>query len=448
MQFVMGGVNGKYLRDITENAANETQEVLAAVAYANESALLFDWCLDNEIPIRFYGRLEEGVAVDTSILSKFLNEKSARFQCRLVQHHHAKVIWWREYGLYVGSANLTNSAWYKNVEAGCFFPESEISDEMAADIRELFDLLDRNSTPLTEELLAAMRKRAKQIASSQLPSDEFWSSPSFNKWTGLNQAGKRKVVDQRREAFLTEWHSTLQLLRTIGERVSEPENRPSWIDANAPAGAQGDQFLHAHYYERTFDKRRALYAEHYEQNKHDPDGSLQGAISWWRSLLKAPSEEDVMLNSTAPALRKMLSAEAIDKMSYEEFREICMGIHAIKDYARRVANKAVSLKEDGTKYSIPTKVDALSSRIWNDSSAGGHSVRELMKFVLYEGTEAQLPERLWSAVHDQNWKIEGLGVSALGELVGWALPDRFPPRNGRTSKALKSLGYDVKVHVG
>jgi len=49
----------------------------------------------------------------------------------IIQHHHAKVIWWREYGLYIGSANLTASAWYKNVEAGCFFPESEISDEMA-----------------------------------------------------------------------------------------------------------------------------------------------------------------------------------------------------------------------------------------------------------------------------------------------------------------------------
>ncbi len=66
---------------------------------------------------------------------------------------------------------------------------------------------------------------------------------------------------------------------------------------------------------------------------------------------------------------------------------------------------------------------------------------------LYGGPEAQLPERLWAAFHDPKWKIEGLGVSALGELVGWALPDRFPPRNRRTSKSLQSLGYEVTVHV-
>ena len=224
-----------------------------------------------------------------------------------------KVIWWREFGLYIGSANLTNSAWYKNVEAGCFFPEAEITDEMAEDIRELFDMLGRNSTPLTEELLAAMQKRAMQIASTEPPSEEFWRSPSFNKWAGLNQFGKKKAIDRRREAFLAEWHSTLQLLRNIGDQVSEPKNRPSWVDADAPAGAQGDQFLHAHYYQRTFEGRRALYADYFERNKRDPDASLQDAINWWRSLPQAPSEEDVMLNTTAPSLRQMLTAEAINQ---------------------------------------------------------------------------------------------------------------------------------------
>lgn len=448
MQLMMGGINGNYLRNITENAASDTQEVLAAVAYATDISLLFDWCWGNSIPLRFYGRLDDGVAVSTSILSTFLNRKSARFQCRLVQHHHAKVIWWREYGLYIGSANLTQSAWYKNVEAGCFFPEAEISDDMAADILDLFAVLDRNSTPLTDELLAVMQKRAKQLSASEPPSDEFWDSPSFTKWSGLVQTAKKKAVDRQRQTFLEEWHATLQQLRDIGHMVSQPENRPSWIDTDAPVGAQADQFLHAHYYQRTFDGRRALYADFFERNKHDSDTALREAINWWRSLSKAPSEEDTMLNKTAPMLRAALAEDTIDEMNYEGFREICMGVHAIKDYARRVANKAVALREDGTKYTIPEKVDALSKRIWDGKSAGGHSVVQLLKHILYGGPESELPERLWLAVHDPKWKIDGLGVSALGELVGWALPDRFPPRNGRTSKSLKSLGYDVTVHVG
>ena len=323
MQLMLGGINGNYLTNITLNAAAETQEVLAAVAYSTEMDLLFDWCWNNHIPLKYFGRLDEGVAVKPSILAAFLARKSAGFQCRLVQHHHAKVIWWREYGLYIGSANLTASAWYKNVEAGCFFPESEINDEMAGDILELFDVLERNSTPLTDELVAVMQKRAKQIAATEPPPDEFWNSPSFNKWSGLVQTGKKKATDRRRDTFLEEWHSTLQHLRDIGNLVSKPENRPSWIAPNAPAGAQGDQFLHAHYYQRTFDGRRALYADYFEQNRRDPDAALKEAVQWWRSLPKAPSEEDVMLNTTTPMLRDALTLEAIDEMNYQGLRAAC-----------------------------------------------------------------------------------------------------------------------------
>ncbi len=66
--------------------------------------------------------------------------------------------------------------------------------------------------------------------------------------------------------------------------------------------------------------------------------------------------------------------------------------------------------------------------------------------MLYGGPEDDLPARLWEATTEGPWKIDHLGVSALGELVGWALPNRFPPRNNRTSKALRSLGYAVAVH--
>ena len=62
-----------------------------------------------------------------------------------------------------------------------------------------------------------------------------------------------------------------------------------------------------------------------------------------------------------------------------------------------------------------------------------------------EGQHIQVRTNLLS--EHAKWKIDGLGISALGELVGWALRDRFPPRNGRTSKALKSLGYNVTIHV-
>jgi hypothetical protein len=447
MRLIMGGINGHYLSNITMNCAPDTEEVVAAVAYAADSTLLFDWCWQKNIPLKFYGRLDDDVAVSVPILTDFLSKRSPNFVCRLVQHHHAKVIWWRGVGAYIGSANLTDRAWYKNIEAGCFFSEEEIDDAMASDLLDLFATLEKNATPLTAEVLEEMKRRARALTRAMPDSKDFWASPSFKKWSGLVQTTPKSATHRKREAFLEEWHATLQDLRNIGTQVSQPENRPVWISESAPAGAQADQFLHAHYYQRTFDGRKANYDAFFERNKGRREQALAEAMQWWKLLPAAPSSEDKMLNNTAPFLRSALAEQQLQSMTEEKFHEICMGVHAIKDYARRVPNKAVGLPDNGTQYTIQQKVAALSKRIWNDRSAGGARVNEILRHVLYGGSGELLPERLWQAVNESKWKMDGLGISALGELVGWALPDRFPPRNGRTSKALKSLGYDVTVHV-
>lgn len=447
MRLIMNGINGDYLRNIVENSTKDTEEVLAAVAYATEVDLLFDWCWKNKISLKYYGRLDERIAVNINILNDFLEKKSLNYTCKLVQHHHAKIIWWRGVGMYIGSANLTNSAWYKNVEAGCFFEEAEINDVMANDVFDLFKTLDANSTPLTEELVKEMQIRSKALEKSVADAAEFWDSPSFKKWPGLVQTAAKKANDRKRDAFLEEWHATLQKLRDIGQQISQVVNRPSWVDSDAPAGAQADQFLHAHYYQRTFEGKKANYKHFFEENKSCSADALSEAITWWRNLSKAPDEEDTMLNITAPHLRSLLTEKAPLEMDETAFQAICKGVHSIKNYARHVPNQIVNLPSDGSQYSIQQKVDALATRIWHDQSSNGERVKRLLGYILYDGSDEQLPERLWQGVTDPKWKIDGLGISSLGEIVGWALPDRFPPRNGRTSKALKSLGYDVTVHV-
>lgn len=234
MKLILGGINGHYLRDITENAARETEEVLAAVAYATHTELLFDWCATNQIPLRFYGRLDDQVAVTVPVLESFLRRKSAIHVCKLVQHHHAKVIWWRGVGVYLGSANLTDRAWHKNVEAGCFFPDDEITDEMAADLHALFATLEQHATPLTQELVNEMRWRAQELQRARVDAKKFWEHSSLITWPGLVQTTAKGAAQRRRDTFLKEWYATLQQLRNIGTAVSRPQNRPGWINSAAP----------------------------------------------------------------------------------------------------------------------------------------------------------------------------------------------------------------------
>jgi hypothetical protein len=128
------------------------------------------------------------------------------------------------------------------------------------------------------------------------------------------QTGPASASSKKRADFLKEWHATLQDLRDIGNAVSQPANRPGWISGGAPAGAQADQFLHAHYYQRTFDGRKANYAAFFEANKGRRVDAPAEAMAWWQKLPAAPSSESEMLNVTAPFLQAVLSEERVRSM--------------------------------------------------------------------------------------------------------------------------------------
>ena len=93
MRLIMGAINGHYLREITQRAVGNTEKVSAAVAYAADTSLLFNWCLDHNIPLKFYGRLDPDVAVKVPTLQTFISRRSAKFACSLVHRHHAQGIW-------------------------------------------------------------------------------------------------------------------------------------------------------------------------------------------------------------------------------------------------------------------------------------------------------------------------------------------------------------------
>jgi hypothetical protein len=98
---------------------------------------------------------------------------------------------------------------------------------------------------------------------------------------------------------------------------------------------------------------------------------------------------------------------------------------------------------NGNRIDMTTKTKALARFLFSRRSQSGSSALQFLNHVLYGGTDDAFPTRLREGTVDDAWKIEHLGISALGELVGWALPDKFPPRNNRTSKALYALGYPV-----
>jgi phosphatidylserine/phosphatidylglycerophosphate/cardiolipin synthase-like enzyme len=79
----------------------------------------------------------------TFTYGKLLANTKNNIFCKLVpDRSHSKIIWWKGYGAYIGSANLTESAWYTNIESGIFFTESDLySSNLIEQLEEFFDNL-------------------------------------------------------------------------------------------------------------------------------------------------------------------------------------------------------------------------------------------------------------------------------------------------------------------
>jgi hypothetical protein len=92
------------------------------------------------------------------------------------------------------------------------------------------------------------------------------------------------------------------------------------------------------------------------------------------------------------------------------------------------------------------RVKLFASLIMRERNRLGWDIRGLLEYVLYGGADESLWERLYNAGRNAEYSIPRYGLNSTAEVVGWARPEIAPPRNGRTSKALYALGFNVKIY--
>ena len=445
MKLIANTLNGNYLQNILPSPDDDVDGVFAAIAYGNDvNEKLITNCVDNRFRMDIWMRYDHTVPVAVPLLKKLLKHHKDNIFCKLIPDYlHSKVIWWQGFGAYIGSANLTDRAWMTNIEAGLFLSDGELQENgMTAELEELFGglrSLDK-AFNLTQEVVEEMEAiQAKRMAlinlGKELRKTPIWEGPAF-----LN---KEKAKDRQKESFRKEWHETLTVLRNIGEQLAD--NRPVWVDANIPIEWQIDQFLHAFYYNKVGEGNLKPFEDYFQNNKHNPQTALAEEIKWWRSTAEAPSNEDFNFYDSAPYIRDHLAKDRILNLTEEELTFICSYTHATKDHVIKMKLSTLGhpeLKSLGRDERLPL----YSKWLLEQRNNKGWSVLELLNYVLYGGADDELWERLYTAARNPDYTLPHYGLNSIAELVGWARPEVAPPRNGRTSKALRALGYDVRIY--
>ncbi len=463
MQTILGKLNGTFLVNTLTQSYPVSKSIRAAVAYADYHEPLVEHLRRHpEVRLKFYGRMDETSAVSLRLLDWFLKKAPPTAECFLVNGaYHPKVIWWHGYGAYVGSANLTRNGWERNIEAGLFLTEDELEElGVAEHLDDLFVELDRISLRLTDELYAKLDAIEKERRRVQPQLDAV--KRKFDELLGKEKpyAGQTTVVrpserpSKARQEFVDEWRATLQRMRTLCRDFEAMRKRPAWVPADANPTVHFDQFLHGYYYHvvlKSSDEGDSAtkVGQLYERNKGSPEKALASAADWWAALPEPPStgalgNEENFIRERAPRMRELLTAAALDRMTEEMFVDALGKVYAFRDHARRVENAIYGLPSDHHE-TEDERIQRFAKWIWTRRSDAGKTVVDLLRFIIHGNDPADAVDRLWLAMRDKRWRLPRLGKSSLGEVLGWARPDDYPPRNDRTNKALRALGYDVQV---
>lgn len=118
-------------------------------------------------------------------------------------------------------------------------------------------------------------------------------------------------------------------------------------------------------------------------------------------------------------------------------------MHAFKTHARQMKNSTLGLPRSHSETEVE-RSNRVARWLWDMKREDSQlHIKDLLEFLVWGQTVPNMTERLWMVTKDHKWRYDHFGPSSLGEAVGWARPDLFPPRNNRTNKALRSLGHDV-----
>jgi hypothetical protein len=449
LALIAGEINGKGLFKLTESLTPTCLEVRAAIAYASiDNMILLNACKAAGKTLTFYGRYDQSVPVHPDIIKWFLEEANPNFVCRVVPDRlHAKVIWWMGEGVYIGSANMTQRAWFNNIEAGTFLSEKQLEEaNLHGELERFFAATYEHSQPITNEFFLHLCR----LAQSRKPIDKEEAEhrkripPFFGKSGALVPGTSSLAHSQEFLNFQREWNESLQFLRDIGEKLDRNVNRPRWVPEDTPMGAHVDQFIHAYYYKSVQGGRGESFVRSANQsNRLNRSAALDDAIIWWRASSFDFQEEKIYLEEWATLIRETFERDKILNLSEPEFAAAMSHIHALREVARYRKNSELQLPE--VQQDMDVKVAAHLRELWRARNRKGQGILELLNDVIWSNS-GKVEWRIWSAACAPNSKISHVGLSTLGELVGWVRPYNYPPRNNRTLKGLFSLGYPVRPY--
>jgi phosphatidylserine/phosphatidylglycerophosphate/cardiolipin synthase-like enzyme len=161
LKLIANSINNEYLSNVIEGIdRSQLERIDAAVAYVTEIDGIEKLARQTGVPFALYA-LGDGEFPHQRVTQAFVSRNAPlNWQLLLTRDYfHAKVLWFRGVGAYIGSANLSQKAWFQSIECGVWISEDELANQGVDDeLRGFFSGLadggrfvqatERGTTPL------------------------------------------------------------------------------------------------------------------------------------------------------------------------------------------------------------------------------------------------------------------------------------------------------------
>lgn len=359
-----------------------------------------------------------------SVLQKALQNPLVQIRYYTDRGFHAKLYIVGNVAL-VGSANLTDSGLKTNREVSVVLRKDE--DSGFGDLVTLYDMFWSSAVTLTADILAQYEQAFRLIGSPKEEA-EFQAKLELlvpKAHVPSAKVGSEKVSKER--AFLQKYHRKYdeqlipafreaeRVFLDFGQRRPEFERDDPLIEIGRFLGwcrlvhAPGESWKETALAGSDERRKRILF-------------SLNG---WLTSTDTKAGDMYDADKETGRILRlrdAMASPEVIADLSYDDLFDALIGVHAFNDRLRHVTGGLGGLKAQFEENSLPR-------------------IKATLSHLLY-GSGIAL-NRAYDCIHNEQWKLSGFAEGCVMELLGWLDTSR-PPINGRTVKALRFFGFDVR----
>ncbi len=408
-----------FIKNAIDRFTHDSPNVYIAVAFFTENTVIKE-ILSKRCLIRLIIRL--GFPTNPFALKSILGLPNVEIRYFTNRAFHPKLFIFGDTLALVGSANLTKAAILTNQE---IMISVSSEDSRFTELASLFAEYWNDAKVLTHDILEQYSSVYNKHKHLSKKIKHFDDTVIEHLGDVVSHNIQRDVTRESKEnVFLDTYRKTYQECVTAFNRLKEiyelVGGQKAKNESSLPLHLEVDRFISylrdTHAIGESWRNSPIISGETQEQ-------TISAFVKEWRQ--KDNPDFETMLTQEYRQLMQAFSSAEITKQSDDE--TLFEALTVINSFRERLRF-------------FPGGLTTLKTEFFQKN--GSEKIKESLTYLIFG--DGDIVERMANLIFNSQYKLQEFGQSNVQELIGWVNQEDLPIVNGRTTKVLRYLGFDIK----